>query len=340
MFNFTKTEILGLDVGSSSVKAVRLRKEEAGYSVAAAGVTEVATAGEDTYHPAAVNAIRECCRLIANRTRFAVCGLSGPEVAVRDFEFPSLSPSEIDGAVLFEASQVCPFSAAESVVDYHLIPNGDEQTKGVLVAATNSLIERKLSIIKEAALKCVLMDVEGLALLNCFEGIFGDEQESTTAILNVGSSRTTVAIMGGNGRPFIRDMLFAGNDILKQIAADKNMSTSDVASALSGHKTSPGTELRDSFEAACRKLIVDVLNTLRYYAAQQQSKPVKKLLVCGGFALIDGFVELLNRRLGVEAVLWNPFENITCEPGSQFKEVCDRSGPALAVAAGLAMRSV
>lgn len=340
MLNFTKTEILGLDIGSSSVKAVRLREDESGYVIAAAGISEVAAGEQENYHLAAVNAIRECCGFIGNKTKLAVCGLSGPEVAVRDFEFPSLSASEIEGAVLFEASQVCPFNPAESVVDYHLIPNGDDNTKGVLVAATNSLIGSKANLVKDASLKCVLMDVEGLALLNCFEGFVGDSQESTIAILDVGSSHTTVAIMGGNGRPFIRDMTFAGDDIIKLIASDKSMSIQDVKSALAGETKPAQTELRETLAGASQKLIIDVSNTLRYYATQEQTKPVKKLFVCGGFALIGGFVELLNGRLGVEAVLWNPFENVSCDTNSKLKDICKKNGPALAVAAGLAMRSV
>jgi len=340
MLNFTKTEIVGLDVGSFAVKAVRLRKNESGYSVAAAGITEVAVSEEDNNHLNTVNAIRECFELVGRRTKLAVCGLSGPEVAVRDFEFPSLSTTEIGGAVLFEASQVCPFNAAESVVDYHLISNGDDKTRGILVAAMNTLITDKVNLTKEAALKCVLMDVEGLALLNCFTGLAGNSDESTIAILNVGGSSTTLAIMGGNGRPFVRDMTFAGNDIIKQIAADKGMSTKDVRSILSGQSKTTQTELNDSLGKACKQLIVDVSNTLRYYATQEQSTRVEKIYVCGGFALTNGFVDLLNSRFGIEAVLWNPFEKISCDTEPQFGDICGKKGPALAVAAGLAMRTV
>ena len=337
MLNFTKTEIMGLDIGSFAVKAVRLNKDESGYSVAAAGLVEVAK-NEQTDDT--IEAIRECFELVGGRTKMAVCALSGPEVAVRDFKFPSLSPSEVDGAVLFEASQVCPFNVSESAVDYHLIPDGDDETKGVLVAATNDLITDKVNLVKEAAFKCVLMDVEGLALLNCFAGLTDDSVNSTLAILNVGGTCTTVAIMGSNGKPFIRDITFAGNDIINQIAAEKKMSAQDVKKMLSDESMKAPTELNDDLGKACSKLIVDVSNTLRYYATQEQTTPVKKIFVCGGFALINGFVELLNSRLGVEAVLWNPFEKIRSNIEPQFAQVCARKGPALAVAAGLAMRSV
>jgi type IV pilus assembly protein PilM len=352
MLNFTKTEVLGLDIGSSAVKVVRLRQDNTGYTVTAAGIAEIAVSEENNNHLNTIKAIRECLISAGSKTKLAVCGLSGPEVAVRDFEFPSLSTEEIDGAVLYEATQVCPFNAAESAVDYHLIPNGDDKTRGILVAATNALITNKEQLANKAALKCVLMDIEGLALLNCFKGLADESEKSTTAILNVGSSGTTVAIMGGKGRPFIRDMTFAGDDIIEQIAADKGMSMEDVKGILSGSglaslrqdesgdSTAPQMELHDSLKKACLKLIVNVSETLRYYAAQKQSTPVEKIFVCGGFALTKGFVELLNSRLGVEAVLWNPFEKIPCDAAQQFGDVFDKRGPALAVAAGLAMRTI
>ncbi len=104
MLNFTKTELLGLDIGSSAVKVVRLRKDKdnAGYTVTAAGIAEIAVSEEeedDNNHQKinTVNAIRECLELTGRKMKLAVCGLSGPEVAVRDFEFPSLSASEIEG---------------------------------------------------------------------------------------------------------------------------------------------------------------------------------------------------------------------------------------------------
>ncbi len=351
MLDFTKTEVLGLDIGSSAVKVVCLRKDDTGYAVTAAGIAEIdfgelsraAASEEDSNHRNTIKAIRECFASARGKTKLAVCGLSGPEVAVRNFEFPLLSTSEMDGAVLFEATQVCPFNAADSAVDYHLITDGDDKTRGILVAATNALIKSKVHLAREAALKCVLMDVDGLALLNCFNGLANESERSTTAILNVGSSGITVAIMGGNGWPFIRDMTFAGDNIIKQIAADKGISTEDIKGILFGDSTAAQMELHNSFEKACQKLIVGVSETLRYYAAQESAcggMPVEKIFVCGGFALVRGFVELLNRRLGVEAVLWNPFEKIRCDAAQQFGDIFDKRGPALAVAAGLAMRSV
>jgi type IV pilus assembly protein PilM len=341
-----KDEILGLDIGSSAVKIVALKKDDSGYLLTATGMCEIAASEDDDLHRTnTIKAIRKCFDQARIKTKMAVCGVSGPDVAVRDFEFPPLSAEDIEAAVLLEASQVCPFNVDDSAVGYHLIPNGDEKTRGILVAAMNTLVRSKVQLAKEACLNCVLMDVDGLALLNCYNGLLNGHQKSetnqTVAVLNVGGTHTTLAIMDNKGWPFIRDMTYAGNDIVSRLAAENDMSIETVKGILFGDSTVDERQLQDCLEKACMKLIGDVGETLRYYTAQStSSSSVKKLFVCGGFALAGGFVELLNNRLGVEAVMWNPFDKIQCNGNRQFEDVCAKAGPAMAVAAGLAMRSV
>ena len=381
-------EVLGLDIGSSSVKMVALRKDNSGYTVDAAAIAEIPTSDDSNQRKTnTLRAIHDCLKSAGTRRKLAVCGVSGPEVAVRDFEFPVLPAEEIPGAVKLEASQVCPFNAGDGAVDYQLIPNERERdcddcpeneikTKGILVAATNTLINNKIQFAKEAHLKCVLMDVDGLALLNCFNRL-ADEHEKTssgrtTAILNAGASNMTIAIMGANGWPFIRDMAYAGDDIIEQIAMEKNMPTESVKEMLFGsaelakvgNSQTDRTEFHYSLENACRKVTDDVAETLRFYSAQAKSTKVDRIFVCGGFALATGFVELLSSQLGIEAVFWNPFEKIRCEirsgdsagvrhscpsgagstdrrrEGGQYQDIFSERGSAMAVAVGLAMRSI
>jgi len=390
LLGFRQSEVLGLDIGSSAVKIVQLRKDDAGYVVTAAGIVDIAVGTEsDENHPEmnrdrdptswepdpalregvtktrkiafggpepTARAIRDCLQETCLQTKMAVCSVCGPEIAVRDFKFPLLAPQEIEGAVLLEAAQVCPFNTEHSAVDYQLMSDpalrehsdSGDKTTGFLVAATNAEIMRKTQLAKQAHLNCVLMDVDGLALLNCFNECEGKETGQTAAILNVGSSYTTVAIIGGtpqggnpdNDLPFIRDIAYAGCDIIKRIAAENDVSTEIVKAKLCGNAAIGQLELHDSLEKACEKLIADVTETLRYYAAQRKSASVKKIFACGGFTLVKNFVPILSRRLPVEAVLWNPFDKIPSDLNQQCEDILADRGPAMAVAAGLAMRSI
>ena len=338
--------VFGLDVGSSSVSAVQLRKKGGDWAVTAADRVKFAPSQDDENRRRinAIGAIYECLESTGIRTRMAVCGVSGPEVAVRDFKFPSLPADEIEPAVLLEAAQVCPFNADDAIVDYQLIGSGKDSVSGILVAATNKLINSKIELAKQASLDCVLMDVDGLALLNCLSRCERGGAEQTTAILNIGNCYTTLAIMrhglGTPALPFIRDVAYAGNDIIEAIAIENDMSTETVKEIVLGDSTTGQPELHNSLEKACKKLIVDVNETLRYYTAQGKSSLVEKIFVCGGFAVVKGLVELLDRQLPAKIVLWNPFEKIGCVAERSCEEILQKDGPAMAIAAGLAMRPI
>jgi type IV pilus assembly protein PilM len=347
-FKLQCNEVFGLDIGSSSVKIVQLQKYNGSYAVTAAGIAEIGVSedSDDAQEINTTRAVRKCLKSAGTSTRLVVCGVSGPEVAVRYFTFPTLPPEEIEGAVLLEAAQVCPFNVDDSTVDYHLIAGDENIATGVLVAATNKPIKTKMKYVQNASLKCVLMDAEGLALLNCFSGFNRNESEKrgtgrVTAVLNVGHSHTTVAIMGDNGLPFIREIAYGGNEIVEQTAVENSISAEDMRLILVGDEN-PEARPRygDSFAKACEKLIVDVRETLRYYTTQEKSAVVEKIFVCGGFALAKGLVELLDSQLSAQAVLWDPFSEVRCDAGRHCKDILAKEGPAMAVAAGLAMRSI
>jgi len=158
-FRLENNDVFGLDIGSSQVKLVELRKESKGWAVLAAGAAAVERADDGVTEGQLTGAIQKCVESSGVQTRFAVCGLSGPEVAVRHFKFPPMAEAELESAVMLEADQVCPFSVEKSTVDYQLVPDGEQSTRGVLVAATNELINSRQQLVKSASLNCVLMDV-------------------------------------------------------------------------------------------------------------------------------------------------------------------------------------
>lgn len=354
MLNFGPPEVFGLDIGSSAVKMIRLRKDNGSYAVTAAAIADITAVKDDgdfgrDYDDLrelnTTRAIQECLEFAQIQTKLVVSSICGPQVAVRDFKFPLLPSEEIEQAVMLEATQSCPFNVKDSAVDYQLIPVADNETSGVLVAATNAIINNKLKLIRGASLDCALLDIDGLALLNCFNACERREAGRPTSVLNVGSSYTSLAIIGNNNWPFIRDVAYAGNDIVGEIANENNMSVEAVRKALFSDSGPASLELHNSLEKACWKLTADVTKTLRYYTAQEKTTLAEKIYVCGGFALAKGFVEILNSQLPAEAVLWNPFDKMRCSTGYDHrgilqKNVLQRSGPAMVVVAGLAMRSV
>jgi type IV pilus assembly protein PilM len=380
MFGFHKKNLVGLDIDTLAVRMVQLRRDDAGYEVTGACVTEVAPWGEDPQlgkiHT--IRAIQQALSQCRPEGKLAVCGLRGPEVVVRGFEFPTLPDEEIGSAVGLEASQICPFSTEESTFDYQVTSTDTRKTRGFWVAANNSLIRSRRQLVHEAGLRCAMIDVAGLALLNCLRSCEASEPQAEEcvrnrpAVLDVGGACTTVAIMDPAGRPFVRDIGSGSDEILRRLASRAAVPLEIARAALLnyGLERSVGENLDtdesagqseqdgllwDHLEGACAELVEDVATTLRYYAAQHGSGTpvqgsaslgsgarVEKLLVSGALAGIDEFIELLQTKLYIEVTPWNPVVAMSGD-ANQTPELAAslrEAGSSMALAAGLAMRHI
>ncbi|UCD00054.1 MAG: pilus assembly protein PilM [Phycisphaerales bacterium] len=345
---FRRQEVVGVDIGSSSVKVVKLRRSSAYWIVTNAGITDISEKGAES--PARresnrVRALLNCVRLSGVKTRLAVCGVGGQEVAVRNFTFPAVPPEEIDRVVELEAKQVCPFNADEIAVDYRLLPDGPGKTTGYLVIAAGHLVKTKNRLAKKGRLDCALMDADALALLNCFKEMENPPEDHGTAILNIGHLETTFAVEGNKGWPFVRSVNYAGDMMIRAIAAENETTLEAVKAVFAGDPKEIPQPMHESLERACERLITDITKTVRYYGAQEGSFDIHKVLVCGGFSLFGDLAKLLGKHLPMEVVLWNPFTKMRLQiprnhRGALLKSVLRKSGPTMAVAAGLAMRTV
>ena len=337
--------LIGLDIDSCSVRMVRLRRNEDGYVVAGAAISEIAPVDNDPelHRANTIEAIIACFEALGAGKKMAVCGLRGSEVIVRGFEFPGLPPEEVRGAVELEASQMCPFSAGEGTLDHQVTTSQDVRTRGFWVAASRRQVEDKRQLVREAGLQCVLMDIDGLALLNCFENVRDakdNADETKSAILDVGDLHASLAVVDSADRPFVRDIRCGSRDILACMSRDTKMTPEDISAALLAKADSDDVQLRRSLEGACVGLLDEIFSTLRYYSSQNRSTRVGRMLVCGSFARAQGFIEFLAARLPLEVILWDPVGRMPREEDAACEAVVRQAGPALAVAAGLAMRMI
>ncbi|HBG28254.1 MAG: hypothetical protein A2Y10_09695 [Planctomycetes bacterium GWF2_41_51] len=334
MFGLVEENVAGLDIGSSAVKMVQLSRENDCYSARYAAVVPIDNSVESK---SVLNAISGCVK--SSDQKLAACSLSGPDVVVRDFRFPLLPQDEIESAIQFEAAQVSPFDIEQAEFDYQLMPQTNEHISGVLVAAKKNQIEHKCGLSKDAGLECVLMGVDGLEILNCFTELEGKKTDGTTAILNVGYHFSNLIISDDTNPPFIRDINYAGKIITDKIAQEMGVSAETMKFILAENRIVESQKAFNiSLAKACEALIEAVLESTRYCSINSKNTNIKKIHLCGGFSQTSGFIELLNSKLSAKVVLWNPFEKIKLPQEQESRNVIEKNGPSLAVAAGLAMK--
>lgn len=336
-----QVETFGLDIGSQTVKAVKMdANNDGGFKAVNIGLKDlrsVKSSGDHTRDT--IRAIQDCLSQASIGSEHAVCGVNGPEVAVRSFTFPKMPLEEIGQAVVLEAEQVCPFEIKQSIVDYNLTDSDDGKVHGVLVAATADTITKKSLLAKKANLKPVLMDAESLAIINCFDGCKKENLPATYGILNFGSSEASLIITHSNRAPFVRALQYSGNDIIKWFCDSNGMKSSDAYDLVFGNvQPDDPAQFQSDITMACSNVVNDIAETLRFYSSDR-NKNVEKIFLCGGFSCSENIVNILANNILCDVELWNPFESI--ELGKNIDdESVKKYGPSFAVAAGLAMRKV
>lgn len=340
-----KSGVIGLDIGHGSVKLVSLQKSQNGWTASAAAWAPIEPAQDQTLRDEnTVRAIRQCLAKTQNAaTCHAVCSLSGPEVALRSFCFPPIPDEALEQAVQLEAQQVCALDPSHSVVDYQLVEDQAQvkrvHRKGYLVIGLEDAINQKIRMAQQAQIKPIRIDVNSLATLNCLCQLDPSLDNETFAVLDVGHMHSYLVILGADGIPFVRDLTCSSQQIMTAISQRSQQTIAQVRKSLCEDKTPDNSSLESELQNSCGKLITDVMDTLRFYSHQQGTDKVARLYLTGGMASSRPFVRLMTQTLPTEVRVFDLAEKLHSAPGDEIDRILKQYGPAMTVAAGLAMRT-
>ena len=216
---FSRAEnMAGLDLGSSSVKAVELRRVRAGFELVGVDWSPWSRgrwAGAIEDAESVAEAIGRLFSRSRIRARKVATSVSGHSVIVKKLTLPAMSREELVEAIQWEARQVIPFDLSEVHLDHQVLAGapGREDTQVLLVAARKERVASRLETIAGAGLSPVIVDVDGFALHNAYEANYGRGSSVTTALLHIGAGVTNLVVTRGGIPLFTRDLSAGGNQL-------------------------------------------------------------------------------------------------------------------------------
>jgi type IV pilus assembly protein PilM len=339
--NLNNSRILGLDIGTSSVKGVQLGKSNGKYFLKSCA--HVPFRSNSTDEGEIISAIQECVGVCAPVSPYAVCAINGPNITVRGFQFDGIAKNTIGCAVLQEAKQVSPLEMEQSIIDYQITRQSHNRhvKAGILVASATELVFKKNCYAKKAGLQNVLMDVNSIAMLNCFNAFVQQRHGETFALLDIGKSYTNLVIISDTSQPFVRSINSAGKKIMSDISRGTEESEESIEDILN-KKTEAKSEIEFCIclERAIKRLTDQIERTFSYYKSHQRECNISKIYICGGFALGQYVEQMLKTQLSEPVEIWNPLKAIDIQQNTDETNRCIEKGSAMAVAIGLAMRTI
>jgi type IV pilus assembly protein PilM len=349
LFRKSKT-VVGLDIGSSAVKAVELKPAGKGGCKVAAFASEpvppdTIVDGTIVDGVAVAGAIRRIFESKRFKAKDVVASLSGNAVIVKKIALPVMSDAELAESIHWEAEQYIPFDIQDVNLDYQLLEDlpgeGGKQTMDVLlVAAKRDKIAEYTGVIAQAGRAAVVVDIDAFAVQNCFETNYGLDG-GVSVLLNAGASAINVNIIAGDQSLFTRDISVGGNAYTEAVQREFNLAFDVAEQAKKGHSVEgvPFEDVRSVLRTMNESVALEIQKTFDFFKATTSQDRIDRIVLCGGASQVDGFAELLEERFGAPVEGLDPFKTVTIEADRLGISNLADMAPTAAVAVGLALRA-
>jgi type IV pilus assembly protein PilM len=350
VFGFSKSKpVVGLDIGSSAVKAVELAPAGKSYKVAAFAVEPLPpdsiVDGAIIDGTAVAEGIRRLFATGAFKSRDVAASLSGNAVIVKKINLPVMTEAELADSIFWEAEQYIPFDVQDVNLDYQILDPGTcESSKGtmdvLLVAAKKEKIADYTGVIAQAGRTPVVVDVDAFALQNAYEVNYGIEPDAVVVLLNAGASAININIVSGDQSLFTRDISIGGNAYTEAVQKELNLPFESAEQLKKGAAVA-GVAFHDVqpvLHAMTENVLLEVQKTFDFFKATAVSDRIDRIVLSGGASRVDGFAEALQERFGSAVTFFDPFRSIAFDPAKFGVADPENVLPTAAVAVGLALR--
>ncbi|MBI5621176.1 type IV pilus assembly protein PilM [Candidatus Gottesmanbacteria bacterium] len=336
--------IIGLDIGSHSIKLVEIgrRKEEA--VILAAGSIPTPPKALSASTPQDLESIAMIVKKLwqetGAHTKNVNIALPESQVFTRVIDVPSLSERELTSAIKWEAEQYIPMPLDQVTVDFTVLRDakdtGTNKMEVLLVASPKTLVEKYVTILEYAELTPVAVETEIIAASRALIRTIGTVR--TVMVVSLGAQTTDLAIVRGGILAFTRSMSSGGEALSRAVAQSFGFEISQAEE----FKKTYGIE-KDKLEGKIVNAVAPIMDTITtemkravaYYQEKFKDEHVGVVVLSGGTAKVPGMVVSMAESLGIEVQLANPWIGITRE--ERFR-VLDPEGPVFSVAVGLALR--
>ena len=345
-----KKGLVGVDIGSSAVKAVELKVGGKGgdeYQLLNIGIEslppEAIVDGAIMDSGAVIDSIQRLFQENKIKTSDVATGVSGNAVIVKKISLPQMSAEELDESITWEAEQYIPFDIQDVRLDYELLEGGSGGNMDVLlVAVKRDKISEYTSAITQAGKNASIVDVDVFALQNCYEINYGIDPGRVVALLNIGASIMNVNVVKGATSVFNREIGAGGNQYTDAIQKDLNLSFEQAEALKKGEQVEGAApeSLHPILQAVSENIAMEIQKTFDFFRATSQEDRIDQIFLSGGTAKIHGLKALLQDRFGAPVELLNPFLNVRYSEKDFNPDYLEDIGPSAAIAVGLAVRRV
>jgi type IV pilus assembly protein PilM len=344
-FKKKKNNLIGLDVGSRTLKVAELAQTKQGYELKKFGMSDVEPGlieeGTIKNPEAVADSIRRLFKMYKIKEQNVAISIGGYSIIVKTITVPTMKEDKLHEQIHVEAESYIPFDIKDVNLDFQIFgehPEEPSQMDVLLVAAKKEIVNDYANLIRLAGLTPCVMDVDAFALQNVYEANYDTESENV-ALIDIGANKATLNILKGGFSVLIRDVSFGCRQITQRITSEMDCSPDEAEKMYQDIQSDDiaSKEVIEIISSMVGEWCAEIGHALEFFYSTYPGESIQRIVLSGGGANIKTFREKLAEETSCEVEIINPFESVRA--GKEFDpSYLERVAPQAAICMGLAMR--
>jgi type IV pilus assembly protein PilM len=348
-----RTRVIGLDIGTTAVRAAQLEFGPGGPSgkgqpsLVRYGEVPIPLGavrdGEVADQPVVSNAIKQLWATQKFDSKDVVIGVGNQRVVVRELALPAMPMAQLRSSLPFQVQELLPMSTDEALLDFYpaqeTTTDQGRMVHGLLVAAVRDTVTANVLAVESAGLRPTMVDLNAFALLRGMAR--GELAQRTVALVDIGARVTDVTIVAHGVPRFVRTVAQGGQDATDAIARALTVSSSEAESLKRqigvGYAVAPELqEASDALHTVARNLVETVRNTFVYYAGNNPGAGIDVVVLTGGGAHLPGLGQYLSSASRLPVTLGDPLATLSIARTAGSRDTYSGRESLMALPVGLA----
>lgn len=343
----SKSHLVGLDIGSKTLKVAEVIEGKGNYRLKRFGMFDIETGaiqdGMIKKPDIVTEALQSLFKSSGIKETNVAISVGGYSVIVKKINVATMAEDKLQDTIQFEAEQYIPFDINDVNIDFQILGANEanpNQMSVLLVAAKKDMVTDYVNLINVAGLNPCIIDVESFALQNIYEFNY-EPQEKSIALIDIGSTKTSLNIIKEFASVFMRDVSLGCNQINAKIAESLGCSTNEAEDLKLGLQPEklPEADLNDIVSAVVGDWCTEIRRAFDFFYSTYPEESVSKIVLSGGGANIGEFKRLLGVETSAEVETIDPFKGFSIDDGLD-ESFLRQVAPQAAISLGLAIRRV
>ncbi len=339
--------LVGVDIGASSIKVVQIKESRRALSIIRHAHVELPRDTIIDGHVMNPSVVTEALQEVFARAKITqkevAIGVYGQSVIVRKIAMPLMTKEELQESIGWEAEQHIPFDIKQMTFDYEVLNRFPEEQRMdvLLVAAKRDEVNDVATVVRDAKLKPLVVDINAFAMQNCLEkALNGLPKDRTVAIVDVGAANTTINVLSRGTSAFTREIQTAGASITEEVRKQCNLGWEQAEAYKCGSQGGlVPQDVNAAIDLACGHLAGEIHRSLDFYLATSGEADITRIYLCGGGASLAPLSRAIEEKARRPVEIFDPVSAFAID--KRVDEAALRArGPQVAVALGLALRRV